>query len=81
MNTKFFTPPPQPDPFLVNPREAARRLSISERTLWSLTKTGQIPSLRIGKCVRYRLADLALWVERRAKMPSGNAIISSNSGV
>ena len=81
MNSKFFTPPPQPDPLLVNSREAARRLSISERTLWSLTKAGEIPSLNIRKCVRYRLTELAAWVERKAASSSGSAIIGSKSGV
>ena len=38
-------------------------LSISERTLWSLMASGQIPHLRIGRLVRYSVADLRAWVD------------------
>ena len=39
---------------LLKPREAALRLSISERQLWANTRPrGAIPSVRIGNCVRY----------------------------
>jgi len=62
---KFMTPKPLSEPILVDSREAARRLSICERTLWSLTKSRQIPSLRIGKCVRYRVADLETWAKEQ----------------
>jgi excisionase family DNA binding protein len=50
---------------LVDPREAARRLAISPRTLWQLTKDRVVPSMRIGKCVRYRVADLDDWTRRQ----------------
>jgi len=39
---------------LLKPPEAAESLSISERQLWAKTcPRGQIPSVRIGNCVRY----------------------------
>ena len=39
---------------LLKPREAAARLSISERQLWAQTcPRGPIPCVRIGSCVRY----------------------------
>ena len=50
---------------LIDAREAARRLAISPRTLWQLTKNRDVPSVRIGKCVRYRVADLEHWVLRQ----------------
>ena len=53
--------PPQAAVILVDPQEAARRLAISPRTLWKLTKERAVPSLRIGKCVRYRVCDLEEW--------------------
>jgi excisionase family DNA binding protein len=49
---------------LVDCRDAARRLAISPRTLWQLTKNRTVPSIRIGKCVRYRVADLDEWTRR-----------------
>jgi excisionase family DNA binding protein len=50
---------------LVNPREAAKRLSISERTLWSLTDRNEIRAVRIGRSKRYALDDLRRWIESK----------------
>jgi excisionase family DNA binding protein len=48
------SPNPHPgEPMLLRPKEAAKAMSISERTLFELTRTGQIPSVRIGRLVRY----------------------------
>ena len=55
-------------PILVDAREAARLLAISERTLWDLTFKREIPSLKIGRCVRYRIADLQGWAERKTQI-------------
>lgn len=49
---------------LVSVREAARMLGVCEKTLWSLTvPRGPIPSVRIGRAVRYSPADLQAWIE------------------
>jgi excisionase family DNA binding protein len=50
---------------LLKPREAAKRLGISERTLWTITKAKQIPSVRIGRSVRYSIEGLRAWVSAR----------------
>ncbi len=50
---------------LLTPREAAEALRISERKLWGLTASGQIPSLRIGRSVRYDINDLRDWIDER----------------
>jgi len=52
-------------PWLLPPAEAARLLSISARTLWSLTASREVPHLRIGRAVRYPVADLLAWIEAR----------------
>jgi excisionase family DNA binding protein len=53
---------------LLTPREAAASLRISARLLWTLTKSGEISCIRIGKAVRYSPADLQLWItERKAR--------------
>jgi len=49
------------DAILVDAKEAARRLAVSPRTLWQLTKDRLVPVVRIGKCVRYRVTDLEEW--------------------
>ena len=50
---------------LLTPKEAANALSISERTLWTLSDAGEIPTVRFGRTVRYTPADLEAWIERR----------------
>ena len=54
-------------PLLLSPREAAKALSICERTLFSLTKAGEIRAVRIGRCVRYSLDELQAWIERASE--------------
>jgi hypothetical protein len=34
--------------------------------LWTLTKQGQVPHLRLGKAVRYPVHLLRQWMEERA---------------
>ena len=46
---------------LLRPREAARQLGISERTLWGLR---EIPRIRVSKRgVMYFVDDLRRWIE------------------
>jgi excisionase family DNA binding protein len=47
-----------PQKLLVTAREAAAALSISERTLWTLTQSGDIPVVRLGRSVRYSVEAL-----------------------
>ena len=65
MNRKLNTEPHAA--ILIDVREAARRLAISPRTLWQLTKDRAMPSVRIGKSVRYRVADLEDWTRRQVQ--------------
>ena len=51
--------PPAVEPLLVDALVAARMLSISPRTLWSLSRSGVIPVVRLGKRTLYRPAALA----------------------
>ena len=53
------------DKQLLTSREAARRLSISERTLWALGKSGEIPRVLIGTAVRFDPDDVAELIERK----------------
>ena len=60
-------------PILLTARQSAKALSISERTLFSLTKAGEIPAVRVSKRgVRYDPADLRAWI-KRAKNSRKNA--------
>jgi hypothetical protein len=71
-----MTTPSAAAPLAVRPREAARLLSVSARTLWALTAPrGPIPCLRIGhgkrQTVLYPVADLQAWLSRRADAEKG----------
>ena len=50
------------EPLLLKPEEAAKALSISQRSLWSLTNRKLVPFIRIGKSVRYSREALAEWI-------------------
>lgn len=53
---------------LLSAREAARALSICEKTLWSMTTPrGDLPCVRIGTRVLYDPADLAAWIDTKKK--------------
>jgi excisionase family DNA binding protein len=49
----------------VRPREAALMLGISVSSLERLTKAGEIPRLKNGNTVLYRVASLDAWLARR----------------
>jgi excisionase family DNA binding protein len=61
---------PMKNPLLIPAREAARLLSVSERTVWTLTKDGAIPCLRIGRRVLYDPGDLRAWIDRQKRFPN-----------
>jgi excisionase family DNA binding protein len=49
---------------LVDVKEAAKRLSVSRRTVQSLLYSGQLPSVRVGRCRRIPVSELSAYVER-----------------
>jgi excisionase family DNA binding protein len=56
---------------LLTPKEAAKLLRLSERTLRTLTAEGLIRRVQIGRSVRYDAADLATAVEAMKSKPKG----------
>ena len=50
---------------LLDTREAARRLSLAPETIRLLVRRGEIPVVRIGRAVRFRIADLEMFIEAR----------------
>lgn len=57
-----MTDPPTQNPLLLTSRDAAKALAVCGRTLFSLTKSGQVPCVRIGRAVRYSPADLHAFI-------------------
>ena len=47
--------------------QVAEMLAISVRQVWTLTNCGAIPSLRIGRSVRYDLRDVEAFIESRKR--------------
>ncbi|MBI1304747.1 MAG: helix-turn-helix domain-containing protein [Phycisphaera sp.] len=50
---------------LLTAKQAAERLTISARTVFELTRTGQLPVIRIGCNVRYALSDIEAFIASR----------------
>ena len=61
----------QTDKLLVTSREAAAMLSISERTLWTLTDRGAIPRVTLGRSVRYSVDALRAFIARKTGEQNG----------
>ena len=60
------------DRLSLRPREAAKALGISPRTLWTLTKAGKIPALQLGdgprKVYLYPTEALKAWLNDSSKV-------------
>jgi excisionase family DNA binding protein len=58
-----------PFPELLDARQAAEVLNVSEGTLaiWRSTKRYALPYVKVGRKVRYRRADLIAWLEKRVQ--------------
>ena len=52
---------------LLTPQQTTDALAISPRKLWGMTASGEIPHVRIGRCVRYPIDDLQRWIEKKKK--------------
>ena len=60
--------PKLPDKLLVDSKEAAKLLSVGSRTLWTMTAPrGPIPSVRLGRAVRYKLSSLEEFIRKSEK--------------
>ncbi|WP_407936158.1 helix-turn-helix domain-containing protein [Gemmata algarum] len=59
----------------LRPRDAARVLGVSARTLWGWTQAGLVPCVRVGsgkrKTVLYPVADLQAWLTRQSEAAKG----------
>lgn len=51
----------------VRPYEAAKLLSISERTLATWTKKQGLPCIKVGRIILYSIPDIASWLEKMKK--------------
>jgi len=58
---------PAKDELLWDVRRTAQSLNISERTLWSMTKAGEIPHIRIRRRVLFDPQDVKGWIAQQKK--------------
>ena len=67
MSTSFWRKQSAPDrpPLSLRPREAAASLGISVSTLERLTKSGEIPVVKLGRVRLYELTVLEKFLESR----------------
>ena len=63
---------------LLKPNEAAEMLAISPRLLWSITDSGELPCLRIGRLVRYDPTDLKVWINAQKQSEQNSYIPDLN---
>ncbi len=70
MSADYSTPP-----LALRPRDAARVLCVSPRTLWGWTQAGIVPCVRVGtgkrRTVLYPVADLHAWLAGRSERAKG----------
>ena len=59
------------EPLTVSVKEAARMLGVCERTIRTLTKSGELPVIRIASRVLYSREDLIDFVRQRSNQKSG----------
>lgn len=47
--------------------QVAAHLGISRRKAWELVNSGEIPSFRVGRCLRLDPQDVDAWVRKQKK--------------
>jgi len=50
---------------MLSPVELAEFLSVQPRTVQQHWRTWGLPGIKVGKYIRFRERDVALWLERR----------------
>jgi excisionase family DNA binding protein len=53
------------DRLMLRPTEAGEAIGVSRSKAYELIATGQIPSVKVGGCVRVPVAALQEWIARR----------------
>jgi len=53
-------------PLALRRRQAAKLLNVCQKTLWSWTKAGIVPHVRIGKAILYPVDLLQEWLRQQA---------------
>jgi predicted DNA-binding transcriptional regulator AlpA len=65
-------------PRLLTTRQTAAALSVCEKSVWSLTKSGRLPCVRLGRAVRYDVIDIDRFIAT-AKTRANPALAGSDT--
>ena len=57
------------EPWLLESREVAHLLGIGRTKTFQLIASGELPSIRLGRCVRVPAAALDSWISSKTKQP------------
>lgn len=57
--------PNAPIRILLDLKETAQALKLSDRTVWGLADSGELKSIRIGRSRRFDLRDVHEFIERK----------------
>ena len=60
---------------LLRAEEVAARLRLGRSTVYDMIKSGQLPSLRVGRSVRVPLQALTEWVASRTEVGGDTAVL------
>lgn len=69
-----------PAPLLVKLPVAAKLLGLSEKTVWTLAKSGTIPSIKIGASRRFPVAAIESWVATQLELRPSQLFGGPGSG-
>lgn len=50
---------------------------IHPNNIYKMAKEGQLPSLRIGKRIRFRESDIIKWINNKTRINQGEGMVSS----
>jgi excisionase family DNA binding protein len=68
------------DKLLVNVVELSGMLGVSERTVWSMVKRGELPYVRLGKRVLFPVDEVRECIKGLVIRPDANLHLGSFSG-
>jgi excisionase family DNA binding protein len=73
MDSRSFYKPDDLPAICLRPRKAAEAIGISLSTLERLTRAGEIPTAKLGRCTVYPVDALKAWISGRMKGGSHGA--------
>lgn len=69
------------EPLLLTSFQAAKKLNVCQKTLWTYTKSGFIPCIRIGRNVRYSVELLKEFIDENLEYKTTKEDHNSESAV